>query len=118
MATKERLTRKVGNYTRGFASEDGRNFRTEHQDLTPVKKHVEFLQAKVNEAPTVGNKNGWHFAGSIPTVVLTDWLNKHQLNMNDFATNRDDTKTKFMAYLRSEMPAFLGEHKRTTFAVS
>jgi len=115
---KNRLTRAIGEYTRGFASEDGLNYRTERQEMDPVLRHIKFLDDKVNQAPTVGNQNDWHYAGSIPMVVLTDWVNKNGFSMHDFAVNNNNCKTRFMAYLKSEMPAFLTKRTPKTFAVT
>ena len=70
MAFYKKLTKAIGDYTRGFASEHDssgnlNHFRTERQNMDPVLKHIKMRTEQVNEAPKVGNRNDWHYAGSI-----------------------------------------------------
>lgn len=74
MAT--RLTRVVGEYQRGVLSQDGLNYRHERQEMSPVIDHVKFLNDKVNDAPRVGNRNDWHYVGSIPWTIAQEFLKK------------------------------------------
>ena len=118
-----KLSRAVGDYARGVTSERNSSGQIEHyvvekQNLDAVKKHVERRDEYVNEAPAAGNKHDMHYVGSIPMAVLTDWVRKNGYSMNDFATNKDGCKDKFLVYLKTEMPAFLTKRAPKTFAVS
>jgi len=106
-----RPVRSVGEYFRGFATEDGKNYRVERQEMAPVLKHVRYLDHKVNSAPKRGNKSDWRYQGSIPMNILTDWLRQRGLTMDVWARDEDRIKAKFMAYLRREHPHFLAQTK-------
>ncbi len=114
MASGERLTKIVGEYCRGFASEDGNHYRTERQNMKPVLDHVKHLDDKVNSAPKAGNKNEMQYVGSIPLLVLTDWLKDNGYLMEHWARDEDRCKQKFMSYLKTEMPAFLAKQKKAS----
>jgi|LWDU01.1.fsa_nt_gi hypothetical protein len=104
--------RSVGEYFRGFASEGGKHYRTESQEMDPVLAHVRYLDQKTNSAPKRGNPNDWRYQGSIPLTILTDWLRRRSLTMDVWARDEDNIKSKFMAYLRSEHPHFLAHKKK------
>ena len=72
---------------KSFATEDGTHYRHYKQDLAPAVKHARYLADKVNEAPKSGNKGGWGYVGSIPMVVLVDWLTKHGYTFDQWARN-------------------------------
>ena len=71
------------------------HFRHEAQELGPVMEHVKHTAQKVNTAPKPGNKNGWHFIGSIPMVILLDWIKGNNITIDAFARNEDGCKDKF-----------------------
>ena len=56
-------TRAIGDYCRGFATEDGKNYRVERQDIAPTLDHVKFLSEKVNTAPKSATKTSGHTWG-------------------------------------------------------
>jgi len=114
MATHKRMTKVLGEYCRGFASEDGQHYRTERQDMKPVLDHVKFLDEKVNSAPKTGNRNDMRYVGSIPMLVLTDWLKNNGYTMDQWARDEDNCKQKFISHLQSEMPAFLAKKKKSS----
>ena len=89
---KKRLTRAVGDYARSFSSEDGSHYRGHHQNLTPAMDRV----AKIREAQALHtratNPHGRQYIGSIPAVILTDWLEKNNYKMEEFARNEGGNK--------------------------
>lgn len=109
-----RLTKSVGDYCRGFATEDGKHYRVERQEITPTLDHVKFLSDKVNTAPKSGNKNEWSYIGSVPKLFLTDWLRKNHYTWNQYATNEDFVKEKFLKWMRSEAPKLLAPKKKAS----
>jgi len=99
---KSPLTQAVGEYTRRVVSEDGKNYRHERQDMDPVIEHVKFLGEKVNKAPKAGNRNGWHYAGSIPITVVTDWChNIAHIGYDAFARNEFGERQLFLKYFKA-----------------
>ena len=110
----ERLTKVVGEYTRSFASEDGKNYRVERQEMDPVIKHVDFLSEKVNTAPKSGNRNDMRYLGSIPLTVLTDWCKKTGIGLDVYARNSHGEKQAFIKYLQAEFPVFLAKKKKSS----
>ena len=120
MTTKmKRLTRSVGEYTRGFASEDGKNYRIERQEMDPVISHVQFLDQKVNSAPKAGNRNDMRYIGSPPMTVLQDWLKKHNYKWDQYARNDEECADKFKAWFLTdpEMAAFRPFKKKASMIV-
>ena len=111
MAMK-RLTRAVGEYIRTFQSEDGKHYRGEHQEMDPVIAHVKYLSEKVNDAPKPGNTNDWHYFGSIPVTILTDWCRMTSIGLDAYARNQFGEKKEFMKYLKANFPVFLAAKKK------
>lgn len=90
----EKLIKNYGNGTwRGFKSEDGKHYKTTHADLSDVVEHARYLNEAVNENTTM-KKKGYQHVGSIPMVLLEDWLIKHNYTMHQFAINEGGEKNK------------------------
>jgi hypothetical protein len=102
--TMKRVLGKYGDATKYFAAEDGRHFVGFRQDADNLKEHVRHLNDKVNGASSIGNKNGWRYAGSIPIQLVSDWCARNGYTINDFACDHDNAKKKFMAWFRAEYP--------------
>lgn len=111
MADKKTVYRK-GELVKTVQSEDGKHYRHFSQDLRPVMDRVTYLNEKVNGATRAENRNGYHYLGSVPITVITDWLEQHNYTLNEFATNaggdrrRTDptgpgVKDKFLRYFMS-----------------
>lgn len=82
---KRRLTRAVGDYVRGFQTEDNAHYRTERQELGPAIRRARLIrEAQAHAGPTVTDRR---YIGSIPMTVLTDWLNARGYTMSDWARN-------------------------------
>jgi hypothetical protein len=91
MAT-ERFIKGAADYGRSFVSEDGVHYRREHQNLDASIEHVRKIRDKHDYATRQSNPNGWQHIGSVPQVVLIDWLNKHGYTMDEFARNDGGTR--------------------------
>ena len=87
MAGRRKALQGSGDIARAFQSEDNKNFRIESQDLRPVAKHVEKIRHMHEHSTRASNPNEWMHIGSVPQVVLIDWLNKHNYTMDMFARN-------------------------------
>ena len=90
-----RLVKQSGEYVQSFASEDGKNYRIETQEMDPVIEHVKFLDEKVNGAPRPGNTNNMHYIGSPPWTVVIDWCKNNGYSIEQFARNEDRCSDKF-----------------------
>ena len=86
MAKRRPLGQRL-DITKTFASEDGVHYRHYSQELDPAIQRVEFLRHKVNEAPRIGNRSGWHHVGSVPMTVLQDWLKRNGYTIDQWARN-------------------------------
>ena len=96
-----------GDVRRVLHAEDGVAYRGFHQDHAGIKRHVEFLDHKVNGAPTRGNPNRWAYAGSIPMVLLMDWLKARAIPFDVYARNEDDTRVRFIEWLKATHPKLM-----------
>ncbi len=108
----KRLTKAVGEYWRTFSSEDGVNYRGEHQEMDPVLAHVKYLDDKVNQAPKPGNKNDWRYLGSIPETILHDWCRMTGIGVDAWARDQFGEKREFIRYLQANFPVFLAPKKK------
>lgn len=90
----KRVIKNDGEVTKGFVSEDGAHYRTYSQDMEPIIDRVKYLNEKVNGADRSTNRAGMKYLGSIPRVMLEDWLTKHNYTMHDFAINAGGEKGK------------------------
>jgi len=77
-----------------FISEGGNNYRHFSQDMDPVMDRVKYLNEKVNGATRAENRSGYQYLGSVPVTMITDWLEKHNYTLNDFAINAGGQKGK------------------------
>ena len=111
---KTKITKVQGEYARGVVSEDGVNYRHERQNMTPVLKHVEFLDDKVNSAPKAGNANDMRYIGSIPTLILVDWCKGEGIPIDQFARNNNGERAKFLSFLKATHPMFMAKKKKNS----
>lgn len=93
----EKFVKGYGDAWKGFKSEDGKHYRTSHADFSNIIEHNRYLNEAVNES-TVMKKKGYQHIGSIPTVLLEDWLTKNGYTMHDFAINAGGDKDKSNPY--------------------
>ena len=111
---KFRVTKRMQDYVAGVATEDGKSYRVEQQELAPIIERVEFLSEKVNTAPRNGNRNDMHYIGSIPMTVLWDWCRQQKIGIDMYARNEFGEKEKFLKYVKSTFPVLLAKKKRMT----
>ena len=83
--SRRRLTRAVGDYVRGFQSEDGANYRTETQELGPAIARARAIAHAQEHAGT--GKYDRRYIGSVPMTMIVDWLNKRGYTMDQWARN-------------------------------
>lgn len=115
MAKKRaRVTKRMQDYVAGVATEDGKTYRVERQEIDPIIERVEFLSEKVNTAPKAGNTNDMHYIGSIPMTVLWDWCKKVSIGMDEYARNQFGEKQQFLNYLQAEFPLLLARKKKSS----
>jgi len=100
MAQKH-ITRAVGDYVRSFTHESGVDYRHQTQELQPAMDRVARIrQAQELQTPKV-NPTGRQFIGSVPVVVLTDWLKSKGYTMEQFARREGTVRQEFMKYFLS-----------------
>ena len=92
---KRRLTRAVGDYVRGFQTEDGAHYRTERQELGPAIRRAKLIQEAQAHKGT--GEFDRRYIGSVPMVVLTDWLKARGYTMDQWARNDGGTRCPFGA---------------------
>lgn len=121
---KRRLTRAIGDYVRGFQSEDGAHYRTEHQELGSAIRRSQLIQQAEAEHGT--GEFDRRYVGSVPMVVVTDWLNKNGFTWDQWARNDGGiprmmypesihgVKDKFMAYFMTREFSKLHTQHTTT----
>ena len=115
MAKKRaRITKRMQDYVAGVASEDGKHYRVERQELDPILERVEFLSEKVNTAPKAGNTNDMRYIGSIPMTVLWDWCRKVGIGLDAYARDQFGEKDMFLSYLKTEFPLLLAKKRKSS----
>ena len=102
----KRLLKAAGDYTRSFASEDGKHYRVEHQDMNYLMKRAKLIK----EGQEYHNVKDRKYVGSVPISMVTDWCNRNGFTFDQFARNdggirgkaypesKSGVKDKFMAY--------------------
>ena len=86
----QRLTRAVGDFSRRFFTQDGIHYRRETQELTAAIKRSNLIREA--EAAAKYNPMGRSYIGSVPYVVLTDWLKARGYTYDQFARNEGGTR--------------------------
>lgn len=82
---KGRAIGGAGDYRRSFASQDGANFRVQHQELGPAIRRTELIRAR--EAATGPGAGDRRYIGSIPQAVLIKWLEDRGFTYDQWARN-------------------------------
>jgi hypothetical protein len=101
VAAKGRLTRAVGDYSRGFVSEDGKNYRTEYQDLAPAMRRVVQIRHAQELVKKADNPTGRTYIGSVPATLLMSWLHKNGHTLEQFARKEGTIRQDFMKFFLS-----------------
>lgn len=99
MASKIFLSNKAGSVKylgRGYEGGKLTHFRGWREDLRPHQRRVEALAKEAKDS-----RHGMRYLGSIPRIVIHDWLQKQGKNWHQFVTDKD-LKASFMAWFKSE----------------
>lgn len=90
MAEQKAIARAIGDYVRTVSIEDGNVFRSEHQELGPAMRRAQLLE-QANRAEG-GGLMGRRYIGSVPQVVLTDWLKSKGYTFDQWARNEGGSR--------------------------
>ena len=85
MTIKFKPTKRAGDFLRTFSSEDGKHFRGERQDLEPAIKRTAMIREM--EAARGTGQYDRRYIGSVPFVVITDWITKRGYTMHQWSIN-------------------------------
>lgn len=78
--------------------------RHQREDINP---HIERV-ARLSKL-TQDSKSEYQYLGSIPRIMIDDWLRRHGKNWNDYATDKE-LKAKFMAWYKTDCQKLLASH--------
>ena len=87
----------------------------EAEKLTHVRHFREDLQPHIDRVERISKLNGhtskseYQYLGSIPRIMIDDWLRKEGKNWNDYATDKE-LKAKFMSWFKSDCQKLMAEH--------
>ena len=80
------------------------HYRGYVEDLKPHLKRVKgFTDARPSQW-----KSEYEYVGSVPRIVIHDWLMKQGKSWHQFATDRD-LKAAFMVFFRTEYPKLMAD---------
>jgi len=113
MASKRR-TGGAGDYSRSFSVEDGKFYRGFHQDLGPAIKRVEMIRDAQRLRTRADNPTDRQYIGSVPVVVLLDWLKAHGYTYDQFARREGNIRDEFKRYYLSREFSKLHTQHTTT----
>lgn len=96
----ERFVQNAGGTLHSVVSQFGVSGRIEHfrklrEDLTPHQKRVEQIAKEAKSG------REYRYEGSVPRIVLDDWLRSQGKTWHHWATD-SELKAKFLAWYRTE----------------
>jgi len=80
------------------------HYRHLREDINP---HIE--RVKRLSQLQVENKSEYQYLGSIPRIMIDDWLRKQNKTWHEYATDKD-LKGKFMAWYKGECQLLMAEN--------
>ena len=95
---------RAGDYHRTLQFEDDKVYRHHRQDLAPAIKRtaqIRELQERRENHTKENNPSGRQYIGSVPVVVLHDWLQNHGYTADQFARKEGTIRQEFMKYFLS-----------------
>lgn len=100
-----------GNLRRYLGRERGAGGRLEHfrvmsEDLNPHLKRAERIAKGA-----VDSRHGVRYLGSVPRIVIHDWLVKNQKTWHDFATD-EHLKARFLSWYKTEYSRLMADTYR------
>ena len=96
--TQRSLLRQYG---AGGKLEHYRHFR---EDINPHIERVERL-SKLQ----IDTKSEYRYIGSVPRIMINDWLIKQKKTWHDYVTDKD-LKAKFLAWFRNDYQKLMANH--------
>lgn len=80
------------------------HYRHLREDIAPHINRVErFSKLQIE------NKSEYQYLGSIPRIMIDDWLRKQEKNWNDYATDKE-LKAKFMVWFKTDCQKLLASN--------
>jgi hypothetical protein len=113
---KERTISASNGYAATVTEEDGVVYKGFKQNLQPAMDHVKKVRDMHDYATKASNPSEWKHIGTVPIVLITDWLlhNTPGYRMEHFARNVDGCKDRFLKYFMSrEFSKLHNEHVTT-----
>lgn len=101
-----RPVKKSGDIERLFGVEDGKHYRKWRQETGPALQHVADTNALIQAN---GPSKGWEYRGSIPFVMILDWLKDKPYSLHDFAAQKDVRKEFLKHFFSRDYSKFHGE---------
>ena len=98
---KRYVTRTAGDYVRSFSHESGVDYRHQSQELQPAMNRVARIRHAQELQTPKSNPMGREYIGSVPVVVLTDWLKARGYTLEQFARREGTIRQDFMKYFLS-----------------
>ena len=82
---------------RQYEAEKVTHYRHLKEDIDPHIKRVE----DISKANSHTNKSEYQYLGSVPRIMIDDWLRKQGKTWNEYATDKE-LKAKFMVWFKTE----------------
>lgn len=82
------------------------HYRVMAEDLRPHQRRAEAIARG-----SVDSREGHRYMGSVPRIVIHDWLQKQQKTWHDFATD-EHLKAKFLAWYQTEYSRLMADSYR------
>jgi hypothetical protein len=114
---REIFVRNEGGAVRSLLRQYGVSGKLEHyrhfrEDLDP---HVERVKQIAKNSPL---GKDFRYEGSVPRIVIDDWLRKQDKNWNDWATDAE-LKAKFLAWFKNDYSKLAAStHRERSLAVN
>jgi len=103
VATEGGMRRYLG---RQFEGGQLTHYRAMSEDLRPAQRRTELIAKGSKESV-----NGMQYVGSIPRIVIHDWLCLQGKTWHEYATD-PDLKAKFLAWFRTDYSKFMADSFR------
>ena len=90
---------------RHYEAEKLTHVRHLQEDINPHIKRVESISKDNGH----GGKTEYQYLGSVPRIMIDDWLRKQGKNWHDYATDKE-LKAKFMAWFKTDCQKLLASN--------
>jgi hypothetical protein len=82
------------------------HYRSWKEDLRPAQRRSEIIAKGSRES-----RGGMQYLGSVPRIVIDDWLRRQGKTWHDYATDAD-LKAKFLAWFKTDYSRFMADSHR------